>query len=351
MALTFCLATWLFHTAVPGLEPRGSPRVEALGFVDRSALASFETSGKVTIQSGAMTLDAAADDPYASAMLTFPRLSGETAYSVRAEVQLNGVQGGGRPWERARIYLTGRSRSGDLAPDRHSDLLRAQGNRNWWTVEGSLRPPNNAVEAVLVVRLHRASGQLQLRSLHVQALGEPAAYRITRQALVVAWIGWLIWGGLLVRSQVPPWILLALTVGGMLAGALFMAPHEVRQVLIGSTAELIGWHGRTGWLAKLGHFLIFATMSGVSRLALARVPWMVLLILLVLLAGVGEMVQFLAVDRSPSLRDWAINNAGVFTGFAAASLMLWLTRYFPSKYGNFFASRGSMTDSYKSKER
>ena len=94
---------------------------------------------------------------------------------------------------------------------------------------------------------------------------------------------------------------------------------EARQPLLALVpARLVG----LDLLADLGHFVIFAVAGFLLRLSRRREPWWIQAAFLVALAGLSELLQFLAELRSPSLDDWLTNAAGAFTGWLPA--MGWL---------------------------
>ena len=76
-------------------------------------------------------------------------------------------------------------------------------------------------------------------------------------------------------------------------------------------------------LSYLGHFLIFAVAGFLLRLSRRADPWLPQLLLLVGLAGLSELLQFLAELRTPTLDDWATNALGAVLGWLPALAWLW----------------------------
>jgi hypothetical protein len=76
-------------------------------------------------------------------------------------------------------------------------------------------------------------------------------------------------------------------------------------------------------MAYVGHFAIFAVAGFLLRLSRRGEPWPRQVLLLVGLAGLSELLQFLAELRSPALDDWLTNAAGALLGWLPAMGWLW----------------------------
>jgi VanZ like family len=185
--------------------------------------------------------------------------------------------------------------------------------------------PGSARAVELAIRLRHATGELAVGRLELQALRERPAFARARVALQLAWGVALAAGGLLFWRGVDHWpsalVLLGATAGSLV---LLMMPEGVR----GSTAlrlidlvpgRLVGVDGA----AYLGHFAVFAVAGFLLRLSRRREPWLRQLPLLVGLAGLAELLQFLAELRSPALDDWLANAAGALLGWLPATAWLW----------------------------
>ena len=91
-------------------------------------------------------------------------------------------------------------------------------------------------------------------------------------------------------------------------------------------------------MADLGHIVIFSVLGFFLRLGRRADPWPAQILLLVVLGGMAEILQYLAVMRSSSLGDWAANVAGSLLGWLPA--MAWLAW---RQEGQFATQRRSST--------
>jgi hypothetical protein len=173
----------------------------------------------------------------------------------------------------------------------------------------------------VIVRLHQTPGVVEVRSVSLIGLGLSPPFKALAAALAFCWAVVILWGGtLLARRAERPRLFGGLVVAGAAGLLLLVAPHIVRHEVIGWSSGALDGLLSQELVAKVGHFLIFATIAGLLRLSTPRGAVSIQLGILVLAGGIGEVLQFLSVGRTPSLRDWAINLAGAATGFAAAWL-------------------------------
>jgi hypothetical protein len=115
-------------------------------------------------------------------------------------------------------------------------------------------------------------------------------------------------------------LLASAAAGGL---ALLLLPEGARNAIVEPLADKVPRHLLDSQqLADLGHFVIFAAAGFLVRLSRRRdAAWRQLLLLLVL-AGLTELLQFLAELRSPTWGDGLTNAAGALAGWLPA--MLWL---------------------------
>lgn len=306
------------------------PRATALGPVqkitfepDASGLPrGWLIDGAVTAGDGSLRLQADAQNPNAIARLVLPLSPDELAIEVALEARVTGVQPGDQPWERARLLLTGRDRDGRMLATRSDDLVRSAGSGGWQRFAGTLLLPPGAVDGLVVARLQKAPGLFEIRGLTLQPMGEWLGHTLLLWGTAAAWALLLLWGAGLVQARLQPSSVAVLGLVVLGTVVLLLIPHEWRQRVLIEGASLAGWRVGTEMVAKLGHFAIFAALAFLARLLAPRTAAGLQLALLVLLAGIGEVLQYLAADRSPGLKDWAINSGGVLTGFVAGSILL-----------------------------
>lgn len=197
-----------------------------------------------------------------------------------------------------------------------------------------------AVDRVeLAIRLRHATGELRVSELRLTALAERPWFTELRVGLQLAWGAllacgvWLFTRGIDHRASA---LALGLaTVGGMF---LLLMPEGMRDsTLLGLADHLPRRLAGVDGLASLGHFAIYLSAGCLVRLSRRGDPWPAQLLLLLGLAGLTEILQFLAELRSPSLDDWAVNALGALLGWVpAAAWLRW-------RQGQFATQRRSST--------
>jgi hypothetical protein len=200
--------------------------------------------------------------------------------------------------------------------------------------------PSGAREVELAIRLRHATGELRVSGLELRALGERPLFGLARTALRLAWALVLATGCLLfwrgVDHRRSALVLLAAAAGGM---GVLMMPEGVRDSTILRALDLLpGRLFGVDPLAYVGHFAIFAVAGFLLRLSRRGEPWPQQVLLLVGLAGLSELLQFLAELRSPALDDWLTNAAGALLGWLPAMGWLWWRQE-----GQFATQRRSST--------
>lgn len=184
--------------------------------------------------------------------------------------------------------------------------------------------PAAADRVELAIRLRHATGELRVSDLRLTALAERPWFGELRVALQLAWgtllaCGvWLFARGIDHRGSA---VALGLaTLGGMV---LLLMPEGVRDsTLLGLAGHLPGRFAGVEDLSTLGHFTIYLIAGCLLRLSRRADPWPAQLLLLLGLAGLTEVLQFLAELRSPALDDWATNALGALLGWLPAAAWL-----------------------------
>ncbi len=256
-----------------------------------------------------------------------PIRGGEIAWRLVVEMRTIGVAAGPESWQRARAYLLGRQADGAYLADPQGDLVRVSGTTGWASYAGTVPSPGEATEATVIIRLHRTPGVVEVRRVSLVGLGLSPPFKVLAAVMSLCWTAVILWGGVLLARRADSRPLFGgLAVAGVIGLVLFVAPHVVRDLVIGWSAQALDGLLPRELVAKLGHFLIFAVVASLLRLSTPRSPPALQLGILVLASGIGEVLQFLSVGRTPSLHDWAINVAGSGTGFAITWLLCRLAR-------------------------
>jgi VanZ family protein len=185
--------------------------------------------------------------------------------------------------------------------------------------------PAAAERVELAIRLRHATGILEVANLQLQALAERSSFSAVRLGLQLAWAAmlalgcWLFWRGIDHRRSA-----LALGLAAVGGTILLLMPEGIRDGTLVRLADhlprrLLAIEA----LADVGHFLIFAVAGFLMRLSRRGDPWPAQLLLLVGLAGLSELLQFMAELRTPTLHDWLTNALGAILGWLPAMAWLW----------------------------
>lgn len=185
--------------------------------------------------------------------------------------------------------------------------------------------PSDARQVELAIRLRQATGELTVSNLELRALEERPLFRWISLGLQAAWalmlaVGcWLFWRGVDHRPSA-----LVLAAAGAAGFVLLMMPEGSREGTIALLIDLLPKRlAHDDIAASAGHFLIFAVIGCLLRLSRRNEPWWHQIALLVGLAALSEILQFMAELRSPTLDDWLTDTVGGVLGWVPAMAWLW----------------------------
>lgn len=185
--------------------------------------------------------------------------------------------------------------------------------------------PGGTQQVELAIRLRHATGQLTVGGLELRALVERPLFHWLTLALQATWAVvlaagcWLFWRGVDHRPSA-----LTLAAAGAAGFLLLMMPEGLREATISRVIDLLPRRlAHDDIAASLGHFLIFAALGFLLRLSRRAEAWWLQIALLVALAGLSELLQFMAELRSPTLDDWLTDTLGALTGWLPAMAWLW----------------------------
>jgi hypothetical protein len=338
-SLVLAAMTFLAFTRLSQLEPVAMPWPSDPGFatiadgsapdrVDSEAIAGWQIEGKraqISVEHG--TLRLRNDDPESGVgvrQLWHLEPGGPRNFRIAATVaseNIAGMRDGFRVGEVSLVAGNDVDRAFFHPLHRLAGLRGTQGEARF--VE-YFHFPAAADRVELAIRLRHATGELRVSDLRLSALAERPWFSELRIALQLAWgillaCGvWLFARGIDHRGSAVALGLAAL--GGMI---LLLMPEGVRDsTLLGLAGYLPAQLAGIDGLAVLGHFAIYLIAGCLVRLSRRADPWPAQLLLLLGLAGLTEVLQFLAELRSPTLDDWATNALGAFLGWLPAAAWL-----------------------------
>lgn len=210
-------------------------------------------------------------------------------------------------------------------------LAALRGDRGPERFAQTFRFPSTAQRIELGIRLRHATGTLAVRSIRLTGLAETSAFRLTRLILTAVWTLTIMAGTVLFWRGIDDRRTGAALVAAAIAGlGLLLMPSDMREAWLMPLAQLIPGHDVDSESpAVFGHFAIFAVTGLLVRLARREEHGLIQLALLVGLAGLSELLQFMAELRTPSLDDWLTNTLGALAGWVPAALWLAWSRRGP----------------------
>lgn len=274
--------------------------------------------GSVEAVTGGVRLTNRDPDGFVGLRQVIRRERGEAAvFDLSAVVSGEGIAGGRPGWRPGRVTV-----APDPGPDAepvrgdHVELMNVRGTRAPRAYQHRFRFGDRTEAVELAFRLRTATGALVVRDLSVTGMVERPGFRAAATGLRAAWAAlfagwlWLAWTGL--ARPVDRLLVGALATG---AATLLLLPVDLRQALTEEVSRrLLGGVVGSGTAAQLGHVGLFLAIGWLARRLRPGDTLPRLLPAMVLLAGVGELAQYLADARHPSLEDWGCNALGATLG-------------------------------------
>ncbi len=275
---------------------------------------------------------------------------------------------GNKPWQQGHILVRSFNGEGTWLWYWPSKLAVLAGNSPWADHRLTVPVHNTIRDMWLVVYNGGQSGEICLRSLHVEGLRERSIFGFMRYGLFIAWGGLLLWAGRAVLKARGSPFFKAIFLGVGLATLVMVVlpqPHYSRlvnpfeeslsSVVVSSEAKspyqadaggppttrglpdsevpsrfekergfeirVLGWILERVSLEDVLHAASFLLLAFFACLAYRHLSLPVLLLLLWAGAAASESLQFLLVTRSSEWRDLLADGIGVLIGVSAAALI------------------------------
>lgn len=244
------------------------------------------------------------------------------AISVAAWIASRDVRRGPRSWNVARLFAVPFDGEGKLIWQSPHLVAAVEGDADWAYHEVTIAIPDQARGVVLGIELSQAVGALSVHGLSLRSARERPAFETAFWILLAAFAGVSIWLAVGTVAGAPSGVwrnVLILTAIVLVAGIVI--PGSAKELFLGrafeetadlSLAMIVG-HGAPGFwlprwlldapLEKVGHFLGFAVIAGLTfRAWTASGPLRVFLCLMIF-SAMTEAAQFFVHGRAPSLGD------------------------------------------------
>jgi len=260
---------------------------------------------------------------------------------VRAEILVDGVRGGLRSFEKARLYLVGRNPEGKYMWKQSHNVSLIDGTTDWEWQTKAILLKDDMVDLVLGLGLYKATGVMQVRNLSVHAVSELSSFWILSKLLLAVLLFVLIWHAVTLfkncgfgKTMPGIWIFSGLIMAGvLLPGETKRQIHDFFSgkglFLSTSLANIDAWP-LTIWqdiipsihtsFDKLGHLLLFFLITITVMRSFSSIRREILIYYLLIFAATTETLQFFALDRHPSFFDIGVDSTGILLGFISIFL-------------------------------
>jgi len=259
---------------------------------------------------------------------------------LSADIKSFEIIPGEKSWHRARLILSSYDKNGKWLAVPHG-VAAIEGTNEWRHVERIFTVSSLAAELKVIAMLYKASGTVWFRNMSLLEIEEQDSWKILKIIAILLWV-------LFLTGTFLPWIvqsknMLSKVSMFILMAAIFcgtMVPANIKDRLQTSSPLMIAethclapasvktdessmttrHHTNTMWkvLNNSGHFFLFLMLAAVL---VNNYPWKIpqLLILMIILAGATELMQFFVDGREPGIFDGLLDLCGAFSGVVVAN--------------------------------
>jgi VanZ family protein len=248
------------------------------------------------------------------------------------------VPGGPSDGFNARLSLIGIDSNGQRLPfdARVTALL---GSHHWKRYSRVFNLPADTEKVEISAQLLYATGTMWIKKVSLKEVFEKPAFPYLMSSSIMLWtifLVWLLYPVILgCRGIVLQWIvslmIVSVLLGTLISGSIFDQYHKdavtgfEKMSIQGTASEDPRQSGKTEtneiiskvlpYSKKIGHFILFGILGIIFPLVSPQKGKAQLLLIIAMLAGATEFLQFFVEGRSPSFLDWVIDMAGAVFGF------------------------------------
>lgn len=304
----------------------------------RQGLAQWKRHGRGTVEitgSGAIRIKVRSGEKNAAISQTLDS-TGFDLLRLSGELRTRNIQVGQQRWQQARLVL----QSARLGGERNGvePVVYLSGSNTWQRYHKVVTLPEYSATMNVRAQVLGATGDLEVRSLSLRPVVEQTGFPLYRNIGIGMWIllalslAWRLPGQM--RFDLPHILLYAVIVATITG---IMIPSELQKSLNGLVGSLLPLSLQDYFItnepgvldthdyrifSKVGHGVFFAVTAFLLSWARREMRAPQVLLLLLLLAGVTETLQFFANERTPHIKDVAIDGAGILLGLIVAGLLL-----------------------------
>ncbi len=295
------------------------------------------TSGQVEIAEGTATIKNNNLKPAFQLTQILPLPSVGRLILVQGNLQIKNVIGQDLSYQRARMYFVGLDSNGNYLWKNHHNVALMEGTLEWKRYDQVFPITAEMEKLAIAVGFSQSTGMLQVQNLSVRAVSERVIFKVVSYSMLAALAAVLMWISVpILRSmdRSPGSIGFFLITTAIIVAVLLPSPlkHRSHDIIVASGVieyfralltlvtnvahKLIPNDNPTNglYLSKLGHLVFYTLLALSSVAAFPQSSVRVIFPNLLIFACVTEVLQFYAIGRSPSIRDWLIDSSGIVIG-------------------------------------
>ncbi len=228
---------------------------------------------------------------------------------AKAKLATQNVIAGEKAWEKARVYVVTREKSGPWRWDLKHSLVLLHGTHSQKEYQLLLRLPEEVTELRFSISLHNASGKMWIDNVSLMQVVKNEPVQLLAYGMMGLWLLWLLWCIWPWVQQKQYWVIFSV---GVVVLLLMLMPQEYKQQLI-TNFEGYSWFSGEESIAAIGHFISFALLT-LTVMWVKKGCSIKSIILLAMFACFTELLQFFALERTTQWHDFIVNMAGIITG-------------------------------------
>jgi VanZ family protein len=257
------------------------------------------------------------------------------SYLLSGQLRVQGLLAGKEAWQKGALLLIRKDTKGQRIAS--YSVTSLEGETAWSSYQQFITLPVPTTDITVELRMLKSVGQLQAQSISLLPASKQAYYSSLRLIIIMAWA---LFALLLIRSLLQaqnaklPLLLISIIATLALIGTLMP-----REAVIALDAQIMNTAPRAlthfvknvfdtflpGYIthanqeiSKFGHWLVFFIMALLSFIYFRKSSILLILTGLLVLAFATETLQLLTSERTPHLKDIAIDSAGVIMGMILA---------------------------------
>lgn len=238
-----------------------------------------------------------------------------------AEMKSDNVIPGRKPWNQARLLLV----QNDGKNDRWNlplTVATLYGTHDWDTYRNFFYITPQTQSVRVIAELSQSVGSFQIRNMQLFPVRETETYLWAKKLILISWgffFAVLVGSCLFAEKKsalfrvVLTCAFISIIIGTSLPGYMKTSVvYEVEtqiDVLSPAFADIVPWE-----ITKIWHACIFLILGTILSMMAAKVPFVQVMIIIMMMAAGTEMIQLYIDGRTPLISDFFIDSIGGFIG-------------------------------------